>query len=191
MSGIGTYLFFSGSCCRWGLAPPCFETFRDPTVLTIWRPQNNSVKSRTFPMNSINEIHEAGLGKYGCDSKYRTPVCEALRMKFAGWRYSSTLIYYKKQIVRTMGPWSSNERLNSYPWRWFWGMMRHDQTCGYESWGCASRMKSPVYVVEFVFFENVHSIFHCWMHRYLTSSATFPFFTVTFGIIIRFGGLHS
>lgn len=91
MSGIGTYLFFSGSCCRWGLAPPCFETFRDPTVLTIWRPQNNSVKSRTFPMNSINEIHEAGLGKYGCDSKYRNPSLWSLKDEIC---WLKVLIYF-------------------------------------------------------------------------------------------------
>ena len=43
-------------------------------VLKLLGSQNNSVKSRTLPMNSMNEVHEAGLGKYGCDSKYRNPL---------------------------------------------------------------------------------------------------------------------
>lgn len=157
----------------------------DGLKITPW---NHGLFQWILSMKYMKQVWE----NMGVTQNIGTPVCEALRMKFAGWRYSSTLIYYKKQIVRTMGPWSSNERLNSYPWRWFWGMMRHDQTCGYESWGCASRMKSPVYVVEFVFF------WECSFDLSLLNAPILDKFRprfhsspVTFGIIIRFGGLHS
>lgn len=135
---------------------PCFETFG---VLGIrqfshWF-QKNSVKSRTFPMNSINEIHEAGLGRYGCDSKFRNPLWSLkgeiclLKVLIYFDLLQETDCAYKGALKFQMG--DSTFTLGGDFGAW-WDMIRHvDMRL------CFSNEKSSLRPeIVFVFFANVH-----------------------------------
>lgn len=154
--GLELIGFCSGSCCLYTSLFPCFETFG---VLGIrqfshWF-QKNSVKSRTFPMNSINEIHEAGLGRYGCDSKFRNPLWSLkgeiclLKVLIYFDLSQETDCAYKGALKFQMG--DSTFTLGGDFGAW-WDMIRHvDMRL------CFSNEKSSLRPeIVFVFFANVH-----------------------------------
>ena len=114
----------------------------------------------------------------GVTQNIRTPVYEALRMKFAGWRYSSTLIFYNKQIVRTKGHWSFKWEIKLLPLE---ANLGHDETWS-DMWIWVMRLC----------FSNEKSSLRCricfFLRMFIRSfiaectdtwqvQATFPFFT--------------